>query len=334
LLLGGQVVQKRKSDSASTALEALVITPTQQHLGKLLQHEQKIFSFTLKNQGQEAVRIFKVEHSCGCTEAKVASKFLKPGKETLLTGTLNAQDRTGEFGSEILVTYQDTSLWNKNILQAKVLVGAKAVTLLKLPNHLDLSSTVLGQEPKSITFEITRGEAAVVWDTLNLTGENLKSKIKKVGESKWQVWITPPKNDAIGNGREILNFELLNSQTKVINKQSMILPWKTVSENFSIFPTGVYLSAGRPVRVRIKSLKDRPVTMAMLKIPQEAPLQIRQIHEDKQLILEVQMKDSFPVKGQAAHLNSDSWSGKIQLTLHDGFVKEEGCLSIINKEGI
>ena len=328
ILIWNQSDKKNAEASAKTS-GPLLITPAQQHLGKLNQFEKKDFSFTIKNQGNEPLRIVKVEHSCGCTEAKADRDVIAPGETAQIIGSLNAENRVGEFGSQILVSYQSESQRDpedQGVMQLKALVGAKAVTLINLPAHLDLGETILGQEPKTMTFEVTKGEAEVEWDGLKVQAGNLKSEVKSLGKDKWQVKVLAPKGEVVGSSRKDLVLELLNSNSSeaAVSKQILPVSWKTVSENFSISPSGIYLSGDRVAKVKIKSLKGKPVEISRVDIPQDVPVQVKQAKVDDQVHLEFQ---NFQSKGKLN--NQVHWSGKIQLYLHDGFVKERCWVTII-----
>jgi len=121
-------------------------------------------------------------------------------------------------------------------------------------------------------------------------------------------------------------LELLNSKIPeaTVSKQTLLLSWKTVSENFSVTPSGVYLSGDRVAKVKIESLKDRPVEISQIYIPIDAPIRVRQMKVDDQVHIEFQ---NFQSKGKTQ--NQASWSGKIQLVLRDSFVREACCLTII-----
>jgi hypothetical protein len=182
--LGGLLLWRQaRQESSLVSTEkfgTLLVTPTQQHLGKLNQFEQKDFSFTIKNQGKESLRILKVEHSCGCTESKVDKEILAPGETAQITGRLNAENRVGEFGSQMAIQYRPSS--SKATENAKALVGAKAVTLINMPGHLDLGATVLGENPSATSIEVTKGEAEVEWDGLRIKTGSVKSEVRSLGK--------------------------------------------------------------------------------------------------------------------------------------------------------
>lgn len=303
------------------------MTPAQQHLGKLRQFEKKNFSFTLKNQGSEPIRILSVEHSCGCTEAKASQDHLAPGQEAQIVGSLDPQNRVGEFGSQITLSFSQEGRQDLEVKQSNMLVGARAVTLINMPAHLDLGSTVLGREPVRSTFEVTKGDAETRWNELRVLPVQSKVTVSKLKEDKWQVSVTAIKEEIIGSSREDLVLELLNSKSPgtAVSKQTLPLSWKTVSENFSVSPQGVYLSGDRVGKVKVKSLNGRPVEITRIDIPQDAPVRVKQVKVKGQLHLEFQ---NFQAKGKPN--NQDPWSGKIQVTLSDRRV-EEGCRIVITK---
>ena len=299
------------------------MTPAQQHLGKLRQFEKKNFSFTLKKQGSEPIRILSVEHACGCTEAKASQDHLAPGQEAQIVGSLDPQNRVGEFGLQIAVTYKQGS--NDTVLNAPFKVGAKAVTVLNIPSQLDLGSTLLGQSGQTQTFELTRGEADLKWDTIKVVSTKTKAVTKKVSETKWNLIVTPPLGDVIGTYRDDIILVLTN-QAAVIEEISLPATWKTTSENFSVSPNGVYLSGQKIARVTIRSLKGKTLQVSNVDLPQVAPVKVKTIEQDGKTVLEIK---PFLTRGQ---LKQEPWSGKIQLTLIDGFVGERCWIQLINLE--
>ncbi|NJK93217.1 MAG: DUF1573 domain-containing protein [Blastochloris sp.] len=324
---------------------ALSIRPSQQHLGKLSQFEGKEFSFEIENNSTETIKIMKVQHSCGCTESKVEKEILAPGEKSRIVGSLNAQDRMGEFGSQIVVSFLtgltglDGGESAKYIQEAKMLVGARAVSVLNTPGQMELGETLLGKEPKAVSFEVSRGEADLEWDDLEIKTESLKSRIIKIGEDRWQITLTPPKGEVIGTQREEVEITLLNSQNKlnpenpVQLEQSpgrpvkILVSWKTSSAHFALAPAGIYLNGDKLVRVKVKSLQDRPVQVSSIEIPAEAPVQVRSVNESGSTWLEFQSKQISLAQGQP---NQEAlWSGKVQVRLRDGLVEEKVLVAII-----
>jgi len=317
---------KKNAKASSKTSGPLLITPAQQHLGKLNQFEKKHFSFTIKNQGNELLRIVKVEHSCGCTKSKASKEVIAPGETAKISGTLDAENRVGEFGSQITLSFSQEGRQDLEVQQSTMLVGARAVTLINMPAHLDLGSTVLGQEPVSSTFEVTKGDAETKWDELCVVPVQSKVTVSKLTEDKWQVSVTAIKEEIIGSSREDLVLELLNSRSPgtAVSKQTLPLSWKTFSENFSVRPQGIYLSGDRVGKVKIKSLQARPIEISQIYIPIDAPIRVRQMKVDDQVHLEFQ---NFQSKGKTQ--NQVLWSGKIQLVLRDSFVREACWLTIL-----
>ncbi|NJK92033.1 MAG: DUF1573 domain-containing protein, partial [Blastochloris sp.] len=327
------ISKNQPSENESGAkVTGLSVSPRQQHLGKLNQHESRDFSFEISNNTGQDLRILQVEHSCGCTETKVEKESLAPGEKTRILGSLAAQDRVGEFGSEIRVKYRTgfTGLGQGEEQEVKMLVGARAVTLINLPGHVDLGETLLGEQPKAVSLEVSRGEAEQAWDHLELKTETLQSKLVKTGEGRWQVTLTAPRGEVVGSQREKLSFELSNSKNPghPVNAArpddfgvESSASWKTTSEHFSLSPSGVYLSGDKPVRVKVKSQQGRPVQVSQIEIPAEAPVQARSLSESGQTWLEFRSKEISPTAGQPNQ--QAPWSGKIQVNLRDGLVEEK-----------
>jgi|GEM_PF-1451118 len=322
---------KKNAKASSKTSGPLLITPAQQHLGKLNQFEKKHFSFTIKNQGNEPLRIVKVEHSCGCTEAKASKEVIAPGETAKISGTLDAENRVGEFGSQITVSYQKGSRRDaKGAEQMKVLVGAKVVTMLNVPGRVDLGVNLLGETPKPVSFEVSKGEADLDWDELIVESGVVKSEVKNLGKDRWQITLTPPRGEVIGHNREELIIQLIQSKNKIHLPPPVNLvqiAWRTTSANFALSPAGVYLSGDKPVRIKIKSLQGRPVQVRDIELPVDAPIQVRAMEESGQTWLEFKSKEIFPTKGKPN--TQVPWSGKVQISLRDSFVKERVWILMI-----
>lgn len=136
----------------------------------------------------------------------------------------------------------------------------------------------------------------------------------------------PLKGDAVGNEHGDLIVQLLNlaRSDKVVNEYILPVSWKTISENFSISPSGIYLRDDRVAKVKIKSLKGRTVEPIQTKMSDDIPVQIKQVKEEGQLNLEFQ---NFPSKGKPN--NQVPWRGKIQLILRDGIAEEKCWITLI-----
>jgi hypothetical protein len=296
---------------------SLLLTPAKQHLGKLLQHETKGFAFALKNIGKEPVRILNVEHTCGCTQAGADKDVLQPGEEGAITGSLNAQDRLGEFGSFLTVTFQPGQAPPE---QLKVAIGARAVAFADMPGQVDLGSSVRGEPPKATTFEIKRGEAGLAWNELGATGKEVQASVRKIDADTWQITLAPPEQAPVGLGRETLAVTLLDSGRPVKTLEVGLL-WKTASRHFSIIPTGVYLSGSNAVKVRIKSLTSGNVKVARIETPLDAPVQVKETEENGDPCLEFSNREAAPPP--------KAWSGKIKILLQDGPLEELCGLTVI-----
>ena len=97
-----------------------------------------------------------------------------------------------------------------------------------------------------------------------------------------------------------------------------------MSEKFLVSPSGVDLSGDRVAKVKIKSLKDQPVEISRIDLPNDAPIQVKQVKVDGKVQLGFQ---NFQPKDN--HKKQVHWSGKIQLVLRDSFVREACWLTII-----
>ena len=75
--------------SPATATPMLVIDEPTHDLGSVVQGEKAQHTFVLRNLGNEALVISKVQVACGCTAATLANSTIPPGKTAQVKTTFD-----------------------------------------------------------------------------------------------------------------------------------------------------------------------------------------------------------------------------------------------------
>ena len=323
ILIWNQSDKKNAEASAKTS-GPLLITPAQQHLGKLNLFEKKDFSFTIKNQGNEPLRIVKVEHLCGCTESNASKDILAPGEVALILGSLNAEDRRGEFSSQISVIYQDSLRKDQKIIREKVIVGAKAVAMIYLQASLDFEPVLVGDNSKPIVFEITKGEAVDEWDDLTVKSAGLSQIVRRISTDKWEVTLKPSKSDIVGSFSEEITLEMWESG-KLIKSQKTSANRRVLSKNFKVNPSNVYLikASDELIRIQFKSSdgKGSLIKIDSFSYVKDGSIAVQEVKINKNVYLEVKVKKMSRL--------SNAWSGPIFVVLNNGFVRETFQIMVV-----
>ena len=309
---------KKNAKASSKTSGPLLITPAQQHLGKLNQFEKKHFSFTIKNQGNEPLRIVKVEHSCGCTEAKASKEVIAPGETAKISGTLDAEKRVGEFGSAILITYQ---IGRESEKQLEALVGGKAVTLIKFPDHIDLGAMTFNHKPKSTTIKVSKGESDLAWDNLQIFSTKVVIETTQISPLLWEITLTPPEEGIVGSFRENISYRVSHKENNMNTAtEAFSTSWKVGSENFLVSPRQVLLNKNAVSYLKISSLNNRQTIINKIEYPVGSPFSYKQFKDKGELFLQFQVVDK-----KITHL----WSGFLKLTISDGLKQEVHSVLVI-----
>ena len=62
-----------------------------------------VVKFCLENTGNAPITISKIDVSCGCITAKIASKTILPGERQILSVNLNAKNQNGHINKTVFV---------------------------------------------------------------------------------------------------------------------------------------------------------------------------------------------------------------------------------------
>jgi hypothetical protein len=252
----GSVARQTPSDIPGE----LRFEPRQMHLGKIRQFGTQPFTFHLTNPTSQTLEIAELSASCGCTEVRTDITRIPPGHRAILTGALAAQDRVGEFGSTLQITFQDG-----RTVQAQV--GGKAVAILHGPTHLDLGETFLEETPSLKKFIFKSGDEDTPWDTMLVkTVTGLEPTLSRRGHT-WELSVHAPNETELGSFQGRLTLEC--RQTGISEPVAIVpvsLAWRTRSRLIEITPMAVYLGvmkSGQEItrRLRIQHANGQRVSL-------------------------------------------------------------------------
>lgn len=85
------------------AAPELTVEPDSHSFGKYPANQEKKHSFTLRNSGDEILKIEKIRHTCGCSAAKIEKTELKPGETTQLEAAILPESIGGPFSKGIFI---------------------------------------------------------------------------------------------------------------------------------------------------------------------------------------------------------------------------------------
>ncbi len=93
---------------------------TEHDFGKVVQGEKLSFSYKFVNDGKSDLLISQATGSCGCTVAEFPQEPISPGKEGIITVTLNTEGKKGPLDK--IVTIFANSYPSETILHVKAMV--------------------------------------------------------------------------------------------------------------------------------------------------------------------------------------------------------------------
>lgn len=126
-------------------------------------------TFTVTNNGPEAIAIFEVVSSCGCTDVKWTREPIKPGKTGIVSATYKNEDGPMPFDKTLTVYISGET--RPTILRLRGVVHEKKKTLSQLYGEHKLG--VLGLKSRSVrTGNLKQGQSV----SENITVANLGSK--------------------------------------------------------------------------------------------------------------------------------------------------------------
>ena len=138
------------ASSLAFSAPVMVVTPEEADLGKVAPNaEGTPFKFTIKNTGDQPLKIENIRPFCGCTTVELAKKELAPNEEVELTGKLKTEHYEGLVSKGIAITTNDPKSPQK---------------IVRVTAKLPFSQTGLRLRPKTSEFS-----AYKIGDALRLT---------------------------------------------------------------------------------------------------------------------------------------------------------------------
>jgi hypothetical protein len=135
--------------------------------GKIFQTGKNVHEeLTLKNVGNESIRITNIHTSCGCTVASISDSLIPPGKQTKVKIEFNPTGYIGAVTKYIFIVSSDP----KNQMIEVKMTGYVAYAVQPTPNYVTFYNVKLGKtDSTSITLSNMSDE------TLEITKIDLPS---------------------------------------------------------------------------------------------------------------------------------------------------------------
>ncbi len=161
-----------------------VFKKTKHDFGKVKQGNVVTYEFLFTNEGDDVLRVDRVDTSCGCTAALVSAKKIEPGGQGKIKVTLDTQLYTGRLTKYIFVSSND-SRQPRRELSVTVDIEAAPSPRIELDKYnIDLGLSLEGESP------------------------SVKVRIKSVGERELRVEIAPHPEIKFYSDGKSLQFPL------------------------------------------------------------------------------------------------------------------------------
>ena len=212
-------------------------------------------SFTLTNAGNEAITIFEVVSSCGCTDVKFSREKIEPGQSATISATYKNEDGPTAFDKTLTVYI--SGVRRPVILRLRGVVHAKAKSLSELYSTEKLGD--FGMKSRSLkTGTLRQGLSA----SENVTVANLGSRPIEVSftDVSEQLSISVSPNPIPAGSTATLSFTVkadpslygknIYSATPVLNGTKATAPITVTSwtqENFSSWSSEKTKNAALPM---------------------------------------------------------------------------------------
>jgi hypothetical protein len=93
---------------------------TEHNFGNVIQGEKLTFTFKFVNIGKSDLLISQATGSCGCTVAEFPQEPINPGKDGVITVTLNTEGKKGPLDK--IITIYANSFPSETVLHVKAMV--------------------------------------------------------------------------------------------------------------------------------------------------------------------------------------------------------------------
>lgn len=156
------------------AAPILELDPPVYHFGVRQETDTVRKQFSLRNAGDEALEISKVQSSCGCTVATLDEKTIAPGDTVALQVTFALRDRSGKQRKTIILTTNDPSnptatLALEGMVEGRPQFDPKAVVFGRIDGKKVSQMAVSVQGPmkpaKDTPIHVDTQSFAAEWET-------------------------------------------------------------------------------------------------------------------------------------------------------------------------
>jgi Protein of unknown function (DUF1573) len=185
--------------SARKAPKLIVDTMTTE-LGEIYSGQVKHFSFTIKNGGNDTLKIFSLKPSCGCTTVKAAKPFLLPGQTDNAAIDFNTAGMRGRVVKNITIESNDPRVPHRTISFISTVLSD--FEILRYGPSVFLGNHTIG-EPIKETLTLKNVAkypikvSGITSPTANLSVTAEKKNVGQSDSTHIQVNVTPDREGMI-----------------------------------------------------------------------------------------------------------------------------------------
>lgn len=209
------VAQQAPPDTTEGPAPRISIQPRDWDYGYLPKGVSVSHIYTIKNEGDDTLRITNVRPSCGCTSAPLSKNVLAPGESVDLKVNFNSQNFLGQVTKTVHIQSNDQSApystisFSAKIAQASPLVSwvPGEVVYDSLPQGRNDTRKVLITSNDTENLKITPVELPKEFVNVELKKQGLKPK--QTGEVIFRL----KKDVPVGAFAECATFEMTGTQT-------------------------------------------------------------------------------------------------------------------------
>lgn len=165
-------------------------------LGKIALGDSKNFKITLKNTGDDKLRIIKIQPSCGCTTAKMPKDIIAPGKSDAVELKFNSAGLKGHIQKHVQIETNDPVEPKRKLTFVADIVSD--FEIVKYGSTIFLGTRTIGREyqEKIGLYNVSGRTLQIKRVTTPSSNTHVKADKKKVaaGDTLWvEVKFTPVK---------------------------------------------------------------------------------------------------------------------------------------------
>ena len=188
--------------SPLAAAPKLVISPETFDFGEAPSGESVQASFSLRNEGDESLRIAHVRTGCGCTSSRLEKRELAPGEETPLTATLSLRNRSGPQHQRVTIGSNDPDAPSRQVhirgtAIRHLTLRPSSVLLFSAPQGQSITRTLALHSENQTPFHIL---------SVEVTHPDLAIAVTPVSSSSYRLALTLPPTWSAGRISEALRI--------------------------------------------------------------------------------------------------------------------------------